>query len=67
MSISSISSLAKVQLIRIVSSLLMACLISLLFSNGLLFTFFIVIESGNAKSSGLEIFIGFLLLGLLYV
>lgn len=67
MSISSISSLAKVQLLEIISSLLMAYLISLLFSNGLLFTFFIVIESGNAKSSELEIFIGFLLSDLVCV
>jgi hypothetical protein len=67
MSKSSISSLAKVQLLEIVSSLLMAYLISLLFSNGLLSTSFIVIESGNAKSSVLEIFIEFLLLGLVCV
>lgn len=45
----------------------MAYLISLLFSNGLLFTSFIVIESGNAKSLGLKIFIGFLLSDLVCV
>lgn len=45
----------------------MAYLISLLFLDGLLSTFFIVIESGNAKSSGLEIFLGFLLSDLVCV